>query len=311
VTRDKSKWRAFIDFQGQRRYLGSFGTEEEAARAYDKKAKRLWANPILNFLPDGSLNPNRKKRVRSQSLIARPAAKRRPSSGSSEEEEEEDDEEEEEEEEEDSKSSSSSSSSSSAHASSSSTIAAATAHQEPLLVDIGSILVILDDDSGDDDDDDDEQQPPLQSSGIPRSERPLGGAVPPFGPDPVGALRSYATYRFVELDDEEGDEEMYTALRLLSMVRAGVGVEEGSEGVVGLTDSSSSHLIHYHHHNTTTTNHRGKARRSPSCRGWWQGWTCRTTATTRSRPGSCGSSWSRCAAAGAGAGAGAVAGAES
>ena len=49
---------------GSQHYLGFFDTEEEAARIYDEKAKRVHVNPILNFLPDGSLNPDRKKRGR-------------------------------------------------------------------------------------------------------------------------------------------------------------------------------------------------------------------------------------------------------
>jgi hypothetical protein len=44
---------------GRSQYLGFFDTEEEAARAYDKKAKELHVNPILNFLPNGSLNPDK------------------------------------------------------------------------------------------------------------------------------------------------------------------------------------------------------------------------------------------------------------
>lgn len=36
--------------------------EDEAARVYDKRAKELHVNRALNFLPDGSLNPDRKQR---------------------------------------------------------------------------------------------------------------------------------------------------------------------------------------------------------------------------------------------------------
>jgi hypothetical protein len=47
----------------QKRYLGLHDDEEEAARVYDKEAKKLFVNPVLNFLPDGSLNPDRRKKV--------------------------------------------------------------------------------------------------------------------------------------------------------------------------------------------------------------------------------------------------------
>ena len=47
---------------GRSQYIGTHGTEEAAAWAYDEKAKQVYAEPILNFLPDGSLNPDRKHR---------------------------------------------------------------------------------------------------------------------------------------------------------------------------------------------------------------------------------------------------------
>lgn len=37
-------------------HLGCFDNEA-AARAFDEKAKQVYAKPILNFLLDGSLNP--------------------------------------------------------------------------------------------------------------------------------------------------------------------------------------------------------------------------------------------------------------
>ena len=45
---------------GHQQRIGTYDMEEEAARAHDEKAKELHNNPILNFLPDGSLNPDRK-----------------------------------------------------------------------------------------------------------------------------------------------------------------------------------------------------------------------------------------------------------
>ena len=63
VAWHKGKWSAQIAAYGTHERLGVFGTEEAAARAYDERAKELYESPILNFLPDGSLNPDRKQRV--------------------------------------------------------------------------------------------------------------------------------------------------------------------------------------------------------------------------------------------------------
>ena len=54
------RWEVSIRASGRKQYIGTHDTEEEAARAYDEKAKQLHNNPILNFLPDGSLNPDRR-----------------------------------------------------------------------------------------------------------------------------------------------------------------------------------------------------------------------------------------------------------
>jgi hypothetical protein len=59
----KCRWRASITKRNRTRHLGRFGTEEAAALAYDNEAKRRWENPILNFLPDGSLNPHRHQKI--------------------------------------------------------------------------------------------------------------------------------------------------------------------------------------------------------------------------------------------------------
>ena len=58
VCWDETVWKARL----MRKHLGRFATEEEAARAYDAAARDKLENPILNFLPDGSLNPDRKRR---------------------------------------------------------------------------------------------------------------------------------------------------------------------------------------------------------------------------------------------------------
>ena len=62
VCKQKGRWYACICANGRNQHLGTYGTEEEAARAYDAKAKQGLLDPVLNFLPDGSLNPDRRKR---------------------------------------------------------------------------------------------------------------------------------------------------------------------------------------------------------------------------------------------------------
>jgi hypothetical protein len=57
------KWKASIREDGCSRHLGYYDDDEEAARAYDKKMATLHADAVLNFLPDGSLNPDRKQRI--------------------------------------------------------------------------------------------------------------------------------------------------------------------------------------------------------------------------------------------------------
>lgn len=48
----KNSWRAFVSYYGKQIRVGSFPTEEEAARAYDKKAKEVFGEKArLNF-PD-------------------------------------------------------------------------------------------------------------------------------------------------------------------------------------------------------------------------------------------------------------------
>lgn len=50
IVKRKNKWRAYITFNGKETHLGYFKSEEEAARAYDKKAKELFGEfARLNF----------------------------------------------------------------------------------------------------------------------------------------------------------------------------------------------------------------------------------------------------------------------
>lgn len=61
-------WHAFVPIQkadGQwiKASLGSYVYAEEAAQAYDAMASQLYVNAPLNFLPDGGLDPRRKRRV--------------------------------------------------------------------------------------------------------------------------------------------------------------------------------------------------------------------------------------------------------
>jgi EREBP-like factor len=50
VSRKRSGFAAFIGFEGKKLYLGSFSDPEEAARAYDSEARRLFGESAkVNF----------------------------------------------------------------------------------------------------------------------------------------------------------------------------------------------------------------------------------------------------------------------
>lgn len=52
IARSGSRWRARIKLNGKMRSLGSFGSEEEAARAYDSAARITFGQfALLNFPP--------------------------------------------------------------------------------------------------------------------------------------------------------------------------------------------------------------------------------------------------------------------
>jgi hypothetical protein len=54
VTYDRfrNKWRAEIRIDGRDKHLGRFGTKEEAAMAYDRRAKLVWGEFAKLNLPD-------------------------------------------------------------------------------------------------------------------------------------------------------------------------------------------------------------------------------------------------------------------
>lgn len=69
--KDLKKWRVSVWYKGKNHHGGLFDSERVAARAYDAKAKELYFNPVTNFRPDGTLNPDRKKFVSRDALIPR------------------------------------------------------------------------------------------------------------------------------------------------------------------------------------------------------------------------------------------------
>jgi hypothetical protein len=59
------KWNAFFSRNGRWQSAGYFADEEAAARAHDAAVTKAGVpNAVLNFLPDGSLNPDRFERCK-------------------------------------------------------------------------------------------------------------------------------------------------------------------------------------------------------------------------------------------------------
>lgn len=67
----RGKWGSRITFRGQRYFLGAFDTEEEAARAYDRRARQLGLPERCNFFDDDAPAP-----APSPAPVARPVRRR-------------------------------------------------------------------------------------------------------------------------------------------------------------------------------------------------------------------------------------------
>eukprot|EP01052_Picozoa_sp_SAG31_P052618 SAG31_NODE_13071_length_895_cov_0.655779_1_plen_144_part_10 len=59
MVKSSGKWRAALYHNGKDHTLGSFGCEEEAARAYDAEATRVGRLSQLNFPPERSTLPRK------------------------------------------------------------------------------------------------------------------------------------------------------------------------------------------------------------------------------------------------------------
>lgn len=66
------RWRAEISTNGQKQSLGRFDDKEAVVWTYSEKAEQLHDDPIQNFLTNGSINADRKKKIRGQFVVYRP-----------------------------------------------------------------------------------------------------------------------------------------------------------------------------------------------------------------------------------------------
>jgi hypothetical protein len=49
VYADRKRWKAHINYDSKLHYLGSFNTKQEAALAYDRKARQCGEDKPLNY----------------------------------------------------------------------------------------------------------------------------------------------------------------------------------------------------------------------------------------------------------------------
>ena len=78
VTIERGRWKAQIGYEGKTHHIGTFDTDEEAARAYDREAIRVHgAKAQCNFPVNGGLKAKPKmkpKRPKAVAAAATPAA---------------------------------------------------------------------------------------------------------------------------------------------------------------------------------------------------------------------------------------------
>jgi hypothetical protein len=220
VSRVGDKWRGRVRFQGQERYLGVFDTEEAAAKAHDEKAKRQWKNPVLNFLPDGRLNPRRKSSISGFSLVPRRKHQHQHESRQR------------------ACTPSPSGAAAAAAAAAAATPSSAAArarssssskpHRRRMRACVDSILRILDSDSSSSEGDGERQAAAAHSSSSSGSTG--GGGLEAAGSKAVEALQAYAAGQFIELE-EDGEEESGVYGRALAfIVRVRPVWQEGEGG---------------------------------------------------------------------------------